>query len=315
MKKIAILALIAVVILSSGCIEQLPFGPEEEAPTSQGVIVSSLQPDFPEMETGENADIYMEIKNNGGIKATGVYAYVYNLGDLGVDPDSTGFNDLEPPDEAMNVPGDIDTHTWTIDTNDVDLPQGVSRTYDPKVRLMYTYHTIANKEIKLLTKDEYRRLRQKNQVPSGAGATSVTKGPLSVTISTREPVIIEDNEDTLKLFVTVNSLGAGSVFSSGANYQRVQDLSDDVLDKLKMRIEAPGTSEEEEECGVLDNTGNSFQDVDLRRGKTLTYTCELNPDSFTTMTEIPVKVVLKYGYMKDYSTSIIVRGSGEIGSP
>ena len=298
-------------VFSSGCIGgvNIPWGQQEETQASYGVIVTSFEPDFPEVESGDNTELYLEIGNNGGSKATGVYAYLYNLGDLVADSDDHMFDDLEPPDETVNLPGDVDSYTWTIEVP--EMSQGVSQTYSPKIRLMYKYYTIANTKMTLLTKDEYRRLREKNQIPSQSSYTRVTKGPIGVTISTREPVIIEEDDDTFKVFVTINTIGSGSVFDPDVDYESPADLSNNDLGKLKMKIEAPGTSAVTGECDALDN----YQPKSLRRGQTLTYTCELNPDSFATMTEIPIKVTLYYGYLSDFSTSIKVIGTGDIEAP
>ena len=311
MKKILILALVTLVIFSSGCISgfELPFGQKQETQVSYGVVVNSFEPDFPEVESGDTAEIYMEIENNGGSKAADVYAYLYNLGDLQAEVRDHMFGDLEPPDESVNLPGDVDTFTWKITTP--ELPQGVSQVYTPKVRLMYKYYTIATKTIRLLTKDEYRRLREKNQVPGGAGGTSVTKGPLGITISTREPVIIEGTDDTFKVFININLVGSGSVFDPDTTYSTPEDLKNEDFGKLKMKIEAPGASAVTGECSAL----NNYEKEELRRGQTLTYTCELKPESFATMTEIPITVTLYYGYLNDYSTMLKVVGTGEIQGP
>lgn len=311
MKKILILVLVSAIVFSSGCIGgvNLPFGQKEKTPASYGVVVNSFEPDFPEMDGGDSGEMYMEIQNTGGSKATNIYAYLYNLGDLTANiPDHT-FSDLEPPDETVNLPGDVDTATWTITAP--NLPQGVSQLYTPRVRLMYKYYTIATKNVKLLTKDEYRRLREKNQVPAGGEGTSVTKGPLGVSISIREPVIIESDSDTFKIFINVNTIGKGSVFNPGITYSSPTDLSRDDLGKIKMKIDAPGASAVSGKCDAFGN----YVSEDLRRGQTLTYTCELNPSSFTTMTEIPIKVTLYYGYLDDYSTSIKVVGTGTVQGP
>ena len=75
-------------------------------------------------------------------------------------------------------------------------------------------------------------------------------------------VIIENDDDTFKIFINVNTIGKGSVFNPDITYTSPEDLSNDDLGKLKMKIEAPGTSESDNKCSAL----NNYENQDLRRG-------------------------------------------------
>ena len=308
MKKILILMFVGLVIFSSGCVN-LPWG-KTSAPTTYGVVVNSFEPDFSEVESGDDVDLYLEIENNGGSKAEDVTAFLYNLGDLNngqeLSDNPYEFGSLEPPDESANLPGDIGTKTWTLTAP--ELPKGVTQVYSPRVRLFYKYHTIASTDITVLTKSEYKRLKEKNQLPEATPTTSITKGPLSITISAREPVIYESGtREKFDVFITVGLIGQGSVFSPDADYSN-GEVSSDELDKIKIKIDTDGaTSASTGSCDIL----NSFQEKTMRRGQSLTYSCELKPNTFTTRTMIPIRVTLYYGYLQDYSTSLTVRGTGE----
>ncbi len=304
MKKVLVLISVAAVLFSSGCLEGI-FGSGDTITTSYGLTVNSFEPDFTDIEGGDDFEIYLEIQNNGGSVAEEVYAHLYDvdLTDWQVQPadGKLSLGDLDPPDDLSGIPGDIADDSWDLvaPTN----PEGVVYKYTPRMRLMYKYNTAANAQITVLKKEEYKRLQERGQLSIPSIITEVSKGPLAVDVSARTPVIIEDlDEDTLEFRVNIDLVGKGSVFNTTHSTDN-PTVSMDELDKIYIKITAPGINSAVD-CDAYDDTDG----IDMRRGKSVIYTCEFKLDDFTAMKNIPITVELDYGYFEDYSTTVNVMG-------
>ncbi len=306
MKKILILVAVSAILFSSGCIEGMDFfGREGKEVTTTGVVVNEFAPDFSEVESGDKFDLYLEIENTGGAEATDVWAHLYGYDVLEKDYE---FGTLEPPDEDAGIPGEIKDCTWE-DIIAPSYPEGVVYEYKPRLRLMYDYKTLASANLNLLTKTEYRRLKERNQLSIEPITTQVTKGPVSIEINARNPIIIDDfSEDKISFRVNINIIGKGTVFKYSHDNSNF-NLEDDELDKIIIKIDADGVSDSPgvETCKAF----RQEQEISMRRGKTYVYSCELTPEEFSARRTIPISVEIKYGYFEEYTTTITVRGKGE----
>ena len=66
MKKALVLVLVAAVMFSSGCLEGI-LGGGETIGTGYGVIVETYEPDFSDIETGDNFDFPEDIRNQANL--------------------------------------------------------------------------------------------------------------------------------------------------------------------------------------------------------------------------------------------------------
>lgn len=298
MKKALVLVLVAAVMFSSGCLEGI-LGKGETIGTGYGVIVETYEPDFSDIETGDNFDLYFEVQNNGGSDATSTNAHLYDWHETGK---VLGIGTLSAPDELAGLPGDIYDGVFDV-TAPSDLPEGVVYTYTPKVRLMYKYKTTASTIIPALKKDEYKRLKERNQLNIPPVTTDVSKGPLAVSIAAQSPVIIDDVDDTLDFRINIDLLGKGTVYNHSASTTNMQVNTDD-LDKIEMTIlTADGIA------GAVDcDAYISGEAIEMRRGKTAVYSCELNVSDFIATKNIPITIEINYNYFEDFSTSVTVTG-------
>ena len=295
MKKLLVLIAVATVLFSSGCLEGI-LGSSKTTSTTCGIRVNEFSPDFSELESGDKFDLYLEIENTGGSQATDVYAHLYDF-----DTKKESFDKLDPPDEEAGIPGEIKDVTWS-ETAPVN-PEGVVYTYTPRVRLMYHYKTIATANLPLLTKTEYKRLKERNQLNIPSITTEVSKGPVAVEISARAPIVIEDpSTDTVDFRINIDLLGRGTLYTPDHDNSNF-NLNDDELDKIKLNITALGI-DDAVDCDAFENQ----VEIDMRKGKSVVYSCELNVSAFSASKTIPVTVELDYGYFEDYSTTITVRG-------
>mgnify|MGYP006293987729 CR=1 FL=1 len=318
MKRALVLFLVAAVLFSSGCIEleNLLGGSGEGMVSGYGLVVNEFEPDFPKLESNEDFEIYLEVQNTGGSEATNVYAHLFGI-ETGDDGWLQGGNSylslgsLEPPDEVAGIPGDIVDDSWLLTTP--SNPEGVVYEYKPKVRLMYDYTTSALARIPVMTKTEYKRLRERDMLPNTPINTKVSKGPLGVDVMAKTPLVIDDSdEDNMTFRVEIRTLGSGSVFNDSHSNDD-SSFEVDELDIIDMKIMVSGvndsTAGHTAKCGayVSDDTEEGEQ-VSMRRGESLIYTCELPLEEFDASKNIPVTVDLTYGYFEDYSTSLSVTG-------
>jgi len=107
MKKLIILALIGVVLFSSGCVN-LPWGNSGTTTTGgYGLVVNYFEPDFSNLESGDDFQIEMEVQNMGGATAENIYTYLYGItpSDWGLSESDLGkeIGNLEPPDESVGL--------------------------------------------------------------------------------------------------------------------------------------------------------------------------------------------------------------------
>lgn len=304
MKKALILALLAAVLVSSGCLGGI-LGRGESIITGNGVIITAFEPDFPELEPGDTFDLYIEVENVGGADATNTYAHLFNIDtdEWQVTEVSKSIGKLEAPDEVAEIPGDIGDAIWDMEAPDV--PQGVVFKYMPKVRLMYEYQTIASATIQLMGKEEYKRLKERDMLNVPPIITDVSKGPIAVEINARTPIVVDDyDEDTVEFRVKVDLLERGGVVDPSHDTSNI-DLTSDDMDKLNIRIDAAGVEDTAIDCDAFKT------DIlkNLRRGESLIYTCELKASTFSATAAVPVTVTLTYDYYEDVSTDLKVTAS------
>ena len=305
MKKALVLVLVAAVMFSSGCLEGI-LGGGETIGTGYGVIVETYEPDFSNIETGDNFDLYFEVLNNGGSDSTNTYAHLYDWHES----KNLNIGTLSSPDELAGLPGDLYDGVFDLKAPG-DLPEGVVYTYTPKVRLMYKYKTTASTIVPALKKDEYKRLKERNQLNVPPVTTDVSKGPIGVSVAAKSPVIIDNvDDDSLDLRINLELLGRGTVYnhSLGTTVMKVDTNQTDMV-FLKIR-DADGIvgawNDGTNQCPAYGNANGVY--IDMRRGKTAVYSCELNVSDFTATKNIPITIEIDYNYFEDFSTSVTVTG-------
>ncbi len=312
MKKALILVLVATVLFSSGCVGlEGIMGNEQITSTAGGVVIHEFSSDFPDYESeNEDVELYMEVENVGGSMAEDVWAHLYDIDEDVWDPGTTDFSqevaaELEQPDTLADIPGEIADVEWELQTP-TGIPEGVVFKYTPRARLMYNYETIASATIPVLTKEEYKRLRERNMLNLPPVTTEVTKGPLAVEIVARTPVVVDDPaDDTIDFRITVDLLERGSLIDPDHDMSTL-DITSDEMDIIELEINADGVDGASgSDCDAYDTP----TDQTLRRGQSFTYSCDLDPKDFSTRTDIPVTVTLRYGYFEDVHTTVTVEGA------
>lgn len=300
----AILILPLILVLISGCIQ---FG--GPATGGYGVEITRFGGYYEEVESGDQFDLMVDVKNTGGTTARNVKAFLH-----GISSSEWQFRgakevsrELKGPDEEMGIEGETDFAKWTLTAP--QLIEGVRYTYTPRVRVFYKYSTLASTSVPALSESEYKRMVSKDLELPRQGTTSVSKGPLGVEVNTRSPIIVRRGGEEFRVVIKVSNLiPKGSTFNP--NYiHAAPNIPERAMNEFRIKISAPDVSPRK--C----NAFRGWDTIELRRGDEATYNCELfiPTHQVKTRKDIPVHVELDYGYLIDDKTSITVVGTGQRG--
>jgi len=289
MKRIIILLIL---LFCCGCIEQRNV-------TGFGTEITLFEPDFKQIESGEQVELFLDIENIGNSKATNVCAFLYGLifgaskNDWKLKTNELQcISDLDGVDALTNTPGDIGFVSWLIEAPSIDY----KHSYDAKVRLFYSYKTTAATSISFINKEVKRQMEQSGKELPKQSEVKLSNSPIAVDIITDSPVVSgTDNDFVVK--VKIENAGSGSVFNASAEYT---EISSNDLNWLKMKVSSPGL--EQIDCPCF----NKYCDIRLRSFGETIHNCELKTPTVETTDYKPVLVELEYGYYTDGSTTLTV---------
>ena len=212
--------IIATVVLA-GCLNTQG-GPS--VATSNGLIIKSFSPDFPEVRSGEEMSLLLALENVGESEAKGVSAQLFGL-NFGANDWSTSEKltkklptTLRGSNPSANLPGDVYEVSWAIKS-----PEGlrVDNTYTADVRTHFIYDTTAVSKVSFVTNNYLKSLpaEQAEQVRGTAGVTGeqVSGAPVQIssTVGNR-PLIVYEGDEVYTLSITVSNVGSGNAFKDTA---------------------------------------------------------------------------------------------------
>ncbi len=292
-------ALLLPALLVSGCVAPIP-GVTTGTVSGAGVTIEAFEPDFKQIYTGEPVQLQLKVKNTGSVDATDVNVEIFGI-EWG-DPeegttcplsDSKGkiADKLIAPDPARGTAGGSQTCIFTYKGGQV--PEGLTLTFNPSVRVRYQYSSETVKTITLLPIAEARRIEQGGQkLPSET--TSSTNSPIALTITTKGPIRVFEDGVEFPIEVQIKNVGGGVVATS-------TDSKD--WNKLDYVIKLPAE-------GVTATTDCKLSGtLTLFKGQTNTISCLVKADSVGNPTLKQVTVsTSNYYYFIDKTTSITVTG-------
>jgi hypothetical protein len=320
--KLLLLPVLAAIVMVSGCTDgnTIAGGP--------GVFVLNWEPDFYSVYSGDEVKLRFRVQNQGGEQAQDVIATLH-----GITPEEWqatslyGFRmnsfdvpvgNLNPQSPSYNTPGETFEDFFTLRAP--QLPEGISQTYNPRIRVAYTYRTTATKPITLVNEDELRRLADSGMsLPTGL--TSSSAGPLSVDITTGSAIKISEGRRTFPISIRIYNMGGGVVSPrEGAIWSGYgTPSSDDYM--VRMVIELPPGLGFVTCSEFQGNIGDEFfgfgggAEVMLWEGRDKTVNCELNVVTPPFASEQrTIKVALLYDYYVDAGTTITVQGTSQQGN-
>lgn len=286
--------ILILVLLASGCTSA-------GGGTGPGVVILSFEPDFSSVESRDNVRLILRIQNQGGMEAESVEAEL-----TGIDPTEWGVftrtkqlgsaGKLISPRPEYGTEGEMDMTTWDLEAP--DLAGTLTQTYNPSARVYYRYQTVATKPITLVNEDELRRLIQMGKSLS-TKETAYTAGPLAVNIVTGKYIKSTDEWGrTFPITIHIENAGSGAPSPKYRGFEK-EDYP------VNVRINLPN--------GLATVGGcQTYQTIDLWKGKTYDFTCDLRITSAPHIAEErTIEVKLDYDYYVDATTSITVTGTGE----
>lgn len=308
--KLLVAFTIMFVITVSGC----TFIPGPSGPTVGGVSIVDFNSDFSELYPKEMVTFNLKVKNTGSVTAEKVFAEL-----LGLDEDwyaaneedpqedecrwksETGFT-LAPPRPEYGVDGETHVCTWKYPAPE-DIPAGGSIRYDATARVFYTYHTELIKSITLVSYDKMKEIQQQGgSLP--IDTVSQTTSPISISVATRSPIRIQNDEVSFQLEVTIENAGGGVV----CRKDKCKKQYGGKWNEVKLKIDLPNGMELSDNSGCSKIAGEGDY-VSVWTGKPNKIACEIEiPKSYsiTGPEQKTVNVRADYSYFIEKTIPITV---------
>lgn len=299
---------IILVLAVSGC----QSGPAQ-ASTGGSVAITSFAADETSVEGNQKVSLMLELKNQGDSKATSVRAQLTTLdlactqascaatdmqwGLLGGQRDTT-ISDLKVVSTGEEaVPK---TYTWRVQAP--MLPANMVQTYDVTARVSYAYSTETSRLIRIVSNDEFDRLKQAGQLPP-VHTTVTSNGPIGIDVTVKEPIKIEETVESFMLSITLKNLANGAVYSD--NIEASNDRN-----KMWVKLTLPpgitllGAGDIECQRMVSDLKGLL---AELTKGS-FTLQCELSTDKPVASIDKEIHLKAQYGYFSESTVKITATG-------
>ncbi|MFB6209157.1 MAG: hypothetical protein ABEJ56_03385, partial [Candidatus Nanohaloarchaea archaeon] len=311
-----ILVLLSLVVLASGCSHTATTG--ATGPTSS-VSIQNFSAFPGQVFNGQQVRLQMTLKNEGEATAKNVRARLFNVPFSGANnwklagSRSVDFGSLEPANPEKNLPARPSTQSWSM--NAPELDNGVTIPYQFISKIYYGYKTSGTTSITLISQERYR--------DKGSGASRPTlqnsAGPIQMEVRTRSPIVFYEDSGSQRnteMCVIVRNEGQGTPFLhqkalSGGSY----DVSEDISNSVKLRIQDQGRIDFKPPSDSKVGTNTARVELFGNRG----ISCfQIKVDGWGEgvgpQEEVPVVLEAIYGYTKETSTSVTVKGRDTGGS-
>ncbi len=314
-KSLAILLILPMlVLLASGC--TIPGLSGGTSISGSGVVITQFASSLSALESGDEVNLHLEVQNMGGVigdvaaQLIGIYP-----GDWGMPNTEYFIGELLPADAEMGTEGQLGIADWYLRAP--DLQRGDIRTYNPIARVFYSYETRVTKPITFLTSEETKRAVQ-NGESLPAELTTVSGGPLSVTVQTGEFIRTKDDwtQSYFPIEITITHTGGGLL--AGENYP----IGIDIVNPPGTMFRQDCPRDAQTQWVPFDNSilpaglvqPISTKMIHMWNGKETKITCELkvvNPPEYRETRDL--EITLKYVYYQDETLPLTVTGTREWG--
>lgn len=281
--KFLLFALPVAIILVAGCI-QVPV-------TGEGLIIEVFEPDFLQVYSGEPVNFRLLVKNMGSVDATDVKPII-----TGVDNwRSAGgtcdeWRSISASVPYLGIEGGSQNCVWTLEAPEV--PEGLSTTHNPIVRLYYAYRTSVVKTVFIASRRELKVIEDSGKALP-AETKSSTSGPITMDIKSIGPIRFWESSVAFPLEITVNNMGGGVVCPTVSDCENGQRWN-------SMKLDIEGEEIIISEC--------KLDEVSLWRGKSNTFVCDVTVSGLSDVSSImkTISIEATYGYFIDKTTSVTV---------
>ena len=292
MKKILLLIpLLALIVVLSGCV--IPGGSgSSDTQTTKGAVITDFEPDFAEVDSGQEVRFRLRVKNLGEVVATDVKATLESIPDnWEVTKAECDLGTLERKQGSLEG-GEASCEFIAK----VIYPANTETVSKPVARVTYKYKTSTTAFVSIINIDEARRLNDAKKLTSSSETReTTTNSPISISIKFDSPVkLFSDSLNfPLKLdFQNADGTVCHPDCSDPKNYYKV-NYQFSWGSKLSEAAEIP--------C-------KQTETIDLFKGEDQSLTCRLQAKDVQTSVESLLQIDADYGYLIQKSTSVRVRG-------
>ncbi len=160
--------------------------------------------------------------------------------------------------------------------------------------LTYSYTTSATFILKAVN-TEYLKVKAGEQ--GGIIGSKYTKGPFSVSVTTRNALVPSGN-GKVRLQIDIQNIGGGVVYMSS-------------LTDGKIKISISPTTDSSATVVSSDQCSSSPKEVPLLQGKSRTIFCDVTLNKVLSFENVPMEIKLEYNYYVDSTTQIkVLKGVG-----
>lgn len=298
-KNHAILGLISLVVLASGCTNTGGETDVSRTPNT-GVSIQSFSAFPSEVSSSGGTEVTLRVQNTGGAIARNVDATIYNLawgsgasagsqswgysnedsttgGGSPQDPALNFTGALRPPEPDTGIPSTSKTKTLTLNAPTGD--QQIESSYNLMMDLYYDYNTTAQTQITLMEESQYMEEQPTRSRPE----VENTAGPIKVKIRTETPLVTRGNNQRQVCFV-VNNVGTGTPYLNGDE------------NEVDLTVNAPTTTGTlfDDSVTISEQTGQGGECASLAS----------NVGSASQQATIPIEATADYQYKKSTETSL-----------
>lgn len=275
---------VIIILLLVGCVS-LPSSEQENILFSNnGIIINTFSSDLLEVrEDDAEFTISMEIENVGERTAKNIVVELFginwpvkwknNMGIYSSDDFRKQIPSMLPPDIQTKETGEFQLLEWTICVP--DLPEGTKKSIEVIGRVTYDYSTSSTADIHAITRNEFTRRKQINAPVYSSIDITNSFGPIQVTIDGESPIIIEtrraqmsedERYEIVSYRITFTNTGSGI------------PITDGIDGKITGSIRIEGPDVELYDCFEKTDKTESFIEVRLRRGESITKACSIKID-------------------------------------
>ena len=231
-KNQAVLGLISLVVLASGCTQGGSTTEVTQTPNT-GITIQQFSVFPSDVRPGGQTQLTLRIQNTGGATASNVNATIYGLSWAGsgegtaqqwgydgqedtvaasgsnADPVFNDFGNLRPPNPDAGIPSTSREKTLTI--NAPSRETGLSTSQPILADLWFDYNTTSQAQIVLMRENQFQDQRPTRGRPSVQNSA----GPIQVSIRTESPIILRgaDGADDRSVCFVVNNVGTGTPYT------------------------------------------------------------------------------------------------------
>lgn len=142
---------------------------------------------------------------------------------------------LKAPNPDLYPDGETKTFDWTYKP-DLNLPLDQAITDEASVRVCYPYQTQIRARVDFISSEEFLLQQSKSGISEKSIDYQQTKGPIGVSIDSKQPVIYENEAGTsaIRLKLKVSNIGDGFAVGSCSGTGELDKLEE--LNKVELKV-------------------------------------------------------------------------------